>query len=256
MREQKKLIMPISEKTRKLLWAKSGNRCAICRQKLVIDKTNLDLDSIVGDECHIISGKKNGPRFDKSFPTEIIDEEDNLIVLCKVHHKMIDDQPEKYTSVLLKEIKCNHIKWIDSKLEKQSKGYGFKILRNRAFIPNTLLQIESGKRLLEMSSSCACYYKDYPENLDEKETEIVGGFIQEVIDWSDISNMVEPIDLIRASKTINDKILELNDLGFIVFSGVEKQIIENSDGTRETWNAFHIAILRNNDERIVKQDVG
>lgn len=248
--------MPISEKTRKLLWAKSGNRCAICRQKLAIDKTNTDSDSIVGDECHIISGKNKGPRFDENFPTEIIDEENNLIVLCKVHHKMIDDQSEKYTSVLLKEIKCSHIKWVDSKLDEKRNGYGYKILRNKKFIPNTLPQIESGKRLLEMSSSCACYYKDYPENLDENETEIVGGFIQDVIDWSDMSDIVEPIDLIRASKTISDKIQELNDFGFIVFSGVEKQIIENSDGTRETWNAFHIAILRNNDERIIKQDVG
>lgn len=42
--------MSISNKTRKELWAKSGNRCAICKKKLV-NKISKDEDSfIIGDE--------------------------------------------------------------------------------------------------------------------------------------------------------------------------------------------------------------
>jgi hypothetical protein len=42
----------------KILWGSSGNRCAMRRRDLVIDATSDDAQAIVGEECHIISGKK------------------------------------------------------------------------------------------------------------------------------------------------------------------------------------------------------
>ncbi len=53
--------MPISNKTRKFLWSKSGNRCAICKTELFTNKADKD-DLNIGEECHIISFKKNEPR--------------------------------------------------------------------------------------------------------------------------------------------------------------------------------------------------
>ena len=54
--------MPITDKTRKILWGRSGNRCAICKNELVIDATGQDAESVVAEECHIISPRQNGPR--------------------------------------------------------------------------------------------------------------------------------------------------------------------------------------------------
>ena len=54
--------MDISDKIRKILWARPGNRCAICKQELVIGETPNDSDSVVGDECHIAAENKGGPR--------------------------------------------------------------------------------------------------------------------------------------------------------------------------------------------------
>ena len=34
---------------------------------------------------------------------------DNLILMCKVHHKIIDDQPNTYTVEVLKSMKAAHI---------------------------------------------------------------------------------------------------------------------------------------------------
>ncbi|NGY93851.1 hypothetical protein F3K44_31270 [Bacillus megaterium] len=65
--------MPVSNKARKILWGRSANRCAICKKELVEQATARDDSSIVGEECHIISAKKNGPRYDSSFPTERLD---------------------------------------------------------------------------------------------------------------------------------------------------------------------------------------
>ena len=61
--------MTISDKTRKLLWGRSGNRCAYCRQELVMPGKT-DNDSIVGDECHIIAKRETGPRNNSSVPDE------------------------------------------------------------------------------------------------------------------------------------------------------------------------------------------
>ena len=47
--------MAINDKTRKVLWGRSGNRCAICRRELVLDATTVDDVSVVGEECHIVS---------------------------------------------------------------------------------------------------------------------------------------------------------------------------------------------------------
>jgi hypothetical protein len=94
--------MAISEKTRKLLWGRSGNRCAVCRQELVIDGTDKSDDSVVGDECHIVSGAGRGPRHDPAVREAELDAAENLILLCRVHHKMVDDQGETYRSVFFR----------------------------------------------------------------------------------------------------------------------------------------------------------
>ena len=50
--------MPISDKNRKILWARSGNRCAICRLPLVVEQTAKDSESVIAAECHIIAALK------------------------------------------------------------------------------------------------------------------------------------------------------------------------------------------------------
>jgi hypothetical protein len=47
--------MGISLKIHKMLWARSGNLCAICKNGLIVDSANPQDDpSVVGDEAHII----------------------------------------------------------------------------------------------------------------------------------------------------------------------------------------------------------
>ncbi len=111
--------MTISVKTRKLLWGKSGNRCAMCRHELSVDKNKDDNESIIGEECHIISESKNGPRHDSQYKRELIDSYDNLILLCRIHHKQVDDQYYTYSTNVLREIKKNHEKSISEKLKDE-----------------------------------------------------------------------------------------------------------------------------------------
>lgn len=79
--------MAISDKTRKMLWAKSGNRCAICKAELITEQET-DSNLNIGEECHIISSKPKGPRYKPNLND--YDTFDNLILLCRNHHKEID----------------------------------------------------------------------------------------------------------------------------------------------------------------------
>src|SRR4051812_24343412 len=101
---------------RKILWARSGNLCAVCRVPLVVERTATDKESIVGEEAHIISSAANGPRHDPNSPAEMIDDIENLVLLCATHHKTIDDQVSTYSAEAVRGIKRNHERWVKTKL--------------------------------------------------------------------------------------------------------------------------------------------
>jgi hypothetical protein len=93
--------MSILDKDRKLLWGRSANRCSICKKELVVLKTENDDDSIIGEECHIISKRENGPRFRSNYDFNNADSYSNLLLLCRIHHKVIDDQVNEYSEPAL-----------------------------------------------------------------------------------------------------------------------------------------------------------
>ncbi len=108
--------MTISDRTRKLLWGRAGNRCSICRQELTIPGDEGEKDSIVGEECHIVAHEPNGPRGISELTDQLRDEYENLILLCNLHHKQIDDQVAGFPVDRLKMIKLHHERWVRESL--------------------------------------------------------------------------------------------------------------------------------------------
>ncbi|MFQ2225720.1 HNH endonuclease [Aeromonas hydrophila] len=93
------------ESTIKVLFALSGNECAFtdCTTKLVQDKNNL-----IGEICHIEARKPDGARYNIYSNDEKRRSEENLIILCPTHHKLIDNDEGTYTVEFLKEMKFKH----------------------------------------------------------------------------------------------------------------------------------------------------
>ena len=110
--------MSITLKTHKMLWGRSGNRCAMadCRKELVMDATETDDESLIGEECHVIAESPEGPRGNPTISKDRLNKYDNLILLCRIHHKIIDDQYHTYTVDYLKEIKALHESWVRESL--------------------------------------------------------------------------------------------------------------------------------------------
>lgn len=111
----------ISDKDRKILWGRSGNRCAMCRRVLVAERTATDDEAVVGDEAHIAARSAGGPRHGDC-PPSATDRYENLILLCRVDHKLVDDQPLHYTSAHLRQLKAKHERWVNHLLSDAEPG--------------------------------------------------------------------------------------------------------------------------------------
>jgi len=102
--------MSLSVLDRKILWTKAGNRCSYnygqehCDEELVILDNGKHV--LVGDECHIVGEKPGSPRYVADFPE--IDSYNNRILMCKKHHKIIDENESEYTAEILLKMKKSH----------------------------------------------------------------------------------------------------------------------------------------------------
>ena len=93
-----------TERTYRLLFAKSGNRCAYpgCPTPIT------DGTSLVGEAAHIKAESPNGPRYDPAQTQEERRSFENLILLCSIHHKVIDDHEASYPVETLTQMKRHH----------------------------------------------------------------------------------------------------------------------------------------------------
>lgn len=106
-----------------MLWGRSANICAFpkCKKVLVIDETATDDPSIIGEEAHIVARKSDGPRGESELTEEQRDKYDNLILLCSVHHKIVDDQEKEHSVEKLHTYKLEHEKWVLQNLLNDNK---------------------------------------------------------------------------------------------------------------------------------------
>jgi hypothetical protein len=88
----------------KRLFAVSSNRCAFpaCTESLIEGET------VVGEVCHIKSARKGHPRYDSNQTETERNGFDNLILLCRKHHKIVDTEVDCYPPDLLTAMKKAH----------------------------------------------------------------------------------------------------------------------------------------------------
>jgi len=104
------------EKEIKILWGRSGNRCAICKLELTPDGSRETL----GEMAHIVAKSNDGPRGDGTMSVEQRDSYDNLILLCPTHHAEIDKNPDDWSISRLHTIKSVHEEWVSEQLNAGS----------------------------------------------------------------------------------------------------------------------------------------
>jgi hypothetical protein len=96
------------DSTIRKLFALSMNRCAFpdCPIEIIDRSTN----TVLGETCHIRAKSSGGPRYDAQQTPEERHAFENLILLCRNHHKIIDDKNNLnlYTIEYLEKLKLAH----------------------------------------------------------------------------------------------------------------------------------------------------
>lgn len=114
----------ILDRDLKMLWGKAGNRCSICNDELVQEKTELDPHVVIGIHSHIVADSLNGPRGNSDLPLDQRHFYDNLILVCMKHSKIIDEQLDTYTVGELKRIKKKHEAFVSERLSTPDELIG------------------------------------------------------------------------------------------------------------------------------------
>lgn len=243
------------EKTRKIIWGRSGNRCAICRHELVVEATPSDPDSVVGDECHIVSGKPLGPRYDPAFPLQDLDAPENIILLCRIHHKMVDDQHETYTVGVLRELKANHEKWVSTALSDAKCLPPVRLRRMKGSIPDYLFRLTSGRDIMRIVGDACAFSFEHDEPSSNAEVELLGSFLQCAQDYGDLWGEIEAGRRVEVEFEMSGQLQQLEEAGFWVFGAREEQRLEGGVGTPSPFPVAILRVLRATSSEIIKADL-
>ncbi len=102
----------LSEKTRLLLWTVARGLCSFdgCKKDLLVEDAGNR--SLIGQIAHIEARSKKGPRASSKSAKDEANTLDNLILLCPIHHKLIDDHPVEYPAERIRQMKLAHERWV------------------------------------------------------------------------------------------------------------------------------------------------
>ncbi len=223
--------MSISVKTRKILWAKSGNCCAICKTELIHNSNEVKSINI-GDECHIISKEINGPRHKPDY--EDYDTYENLLLLCKNHHREVDENFESFSEEVLTYIKLTHENWVNERLKVKSSN-------NKG---SFLLRIKTGNQLLSILSDTHASRTSWDEVETKEESELLSSFFGELIDYIDILDSVEPSEKINISFQLKQLLDNLDKNGFSLFAEKTIEKMKFQDSSTDNWGIATIVAKR------------
>ena len=237
--------MPITTRDRKLLWARAGGTCAICKSHLTADAKSGDKDVVLGEEAHIVSEEPNGPRF-RPMPRKEVDAYANLLLLCPSDHKIVDEQVTYYTEQHLQTLKREHEKWVKDRVSSTIPA--IKIRDPEAGKPVMLQRIDTGRELMNVLAHTLALHCDNPEPRSIEEAELIGGFFQSTTNYTDIWADIEPSRRIKAEFSMSEEITWLREAGLVVYAGVKNHVIEGGVKAPEPWPVAYIVIRRSDDE--------
>jgi len=226
----------VSDRTRKILWSRSGGRCVLCRKSLVVDETPVSVASVVGEEAHLVAQSPGGPRY-TPLPDNAVDDIDNLVLLCRVDHKRIDDQVEEFPCHCLREMRTRHEQWVKGLLDlADNPGEATKRDQPDALQVPALL---TGAAVWSVIAGAQAYDFHGVEEPDVAAAlcEASDAFLQDAFDWGEISADVQAQGYMAvrdAKRVLGSRVDELHALGMRIFGAQQLQTMPQF-GASERW---------------------
>ena len=241
--------MPISDRDRKILWGRAGSRCSMCRAELVQEQPSGAL-ALVGEECHIVSPRAGGPRGVHSpGPHPELDAYSNLILLCAVDHRRVDQLPSEFPVDALQAIKVAHELWQRS---RTSGPKSTRVVVKRASSPY-LHELVTSRDLLGLMVGADESSLDHEDVDDDEEAGLVGGFLQQVYDWSEMWDDLEPASRVKATLAVREELEALRRGGWRVFGATATGRLEGGvGGSSSPWTTAFLHVARADSPAIVQ----
>jgi hypothetical protein len=207
-----------------------------------MEATATDSESIVGDECHIVARSPDGPRAGE-IAEDSVDECSNLILLCKVDHKRVDDQQNYFHLERLRAIKTAHEVWVHTSLSAQVRpSFQYRIGKGPNDEQFRLILMKSARDLINVVTGCDEGDFDHDELENELEVETVADFLQELHDL-EMYDDVESGERVRTRFRLSQGLTDLTQSGFVVYGGKLRRVLEIRD-ERFPWLISVIRVLR------------
>ena len=241
--------MTISDRNRKILWAKAGNRCSKCRCELVWSDGQGKEHAIIGEECHIISPRPAGPRgTPTSDPEGDLDAYENLVLLCPLDHSLVDQLVDEFSVNNLRAMRSAHESWVTASL---ARGAVTPVVFQRWSLP-LLAEVPDATALL---SIVACAHESSLGNDDlvtEAEVEEVGGLLQTIFDYGEFWDDLELADRVRATFEVGQQLATLRQHGWRVFGARSRGAISGGVSSAPSpWDTAYVKIVREDSVEIV-----
>lgn len=249
--------MSISDRDRKILWGRSGNVCALCKVPLVSERTADDPESVVGDEAHIAARSPGGPRYGECDPAKA-DAYDNLILLCKIDHKIVDDQVQEFTTERLLRTKAEHESWVRMRLqEERVEPEPVRVEDDPLAKPLRLTILRTGSDVWYVVSAAHAYFLGDLDEDDAKPEQLdrTAEFLQLAQEWGEVSREVTDRGMVavrEAKQSLTASLNELAELGLLVFGGRRRRILKGGVGPPMYWHEAVLEVVPADSSRVVK----
>ena len=215
----------VGDVARKQLWGRSGSRCAICNVEL----TRLDgHDVIVGDEAHIRSKRVGGPRHEPMH-TEPLDSYANLILLCKAHHKLVDDNAEVFPAEDLVQLKHRH--------ETRVARLLGRVDRSPWVVEPDLHWIVNGTDFAEVVIGAQAYMTSHVHPRDDQ-AGLIASVLENGIEWGEIADDLGPRGAMDAAMSLQADLESLLEHGLMLIGGTGQ--LRHNSGFVLTTAVLHI----------------
>lgn len=196
-------------------------------------------ESVVGEEAHIVARSPNGPR-GGLLPPDEVDKVQNLILLCRNDHRMVDDQPDSYPVDRLIKIKEDHEKWASESFKTHSIGPA-RLRRDPTSDPLVTMRIlETGSDVWEVIDGSLSYRF---VTLDEGEAEaeqcdLSDDFLDLARDSAEVSDSVTDSGqraIREITRSLGTELAKLREKGLVVFGGRRKLILTGGKDAPMDW---------------------
>ncbi len=236
--------MAIADRTRKLLWARAHNMCAMCRKPLTENSLTAGLPGLIlGEEAHIVARSEQGPR-GRDGDRSDVDGYDNLILLCADDHTRIDAQPGVYSVEFLQKAKKTHETWAERR-PPEPEPIRIEARPGEDDIP--LSTLTSGEAVWNLMDGTMLWNfrslsgDDRPEASDAADS-----FLTAAREWAEISEAVRDngFAAVRdAQRSLQQMLEELWSYDLFVFGRRAERLLRGGVGAATPMPYAELAVL-------------